>query len=103
MSDIISHHRDTGQRLFLLYELDNQLYQYKHQNQIQPFLADILFHIKETLIKNLDRMNLTAGALAKICDGQEVADPVLQVLGHKPIQGSGQERSAQANTFCLLS
>ena len=31
-------------------------------------------------------MNLTAGALAKICDGQEVADPVLQVLGHKPIQ-----------------
>ena len=30
-------------------------------------------------------MNLTAGALAKICDGQEVADPVLQVLGHKPI------------------
>ena len=30
-------------------------------------------------------MNLTTGALARICDGQEVADPVLQVLGHKPI------------------
>ena len=42
---------------------------------------------------------LTAGALAKICEGQEVADPVLQVLGHKPIQGSGQERSAEANTL----
>ena len=35
---------------------------------------------------------LSAGALAKICQGLEVNDPVLQVLGHKPIQGSGQER-----------
>ena len=41
---------------------------------------------------------LTAGALAKICEGQEVADPVLQVLGHKPIEGSSHERSADANT-----
>ena len=39
-------------------------------------------------------MNLTSGALAKICNGEEVSDPILQVLGHKPIQGSGQERSA---------
>ena len=38
-------------------------------------------------------MNLTSGALAKICNGEEVADPILQVLCHKPIQGSGQERS----------
>ena len=69
------------------------------KTKIQPLLADILFHLPETLNKNLDRMNLTTGALAKICDGQEVADPVLQVLGHKPIQGSGQERSAEANTL----
>ena len=30
---------------------------------------------------------LTAGALAKICQGQKITEPVLQVLGHKPIQG----------------
>lgn len=36
--------------------------------------------------------NLSNGALAKICDGQEVTDPILQVLGHKPINGGGQER-----------
>ena len=35
---------------------------------------------------------LTAGALAKVCQGQDITEPVLQVLGHKPIQGSGQER-----------
>ena len=35
---------------------------------------------------------LSAGALAQICQGQDITDPVLQVLGHKPIQGSGQER-----------
>ena len=38
---------------------------------------------------------LTTGALSKICQGQEITDPVLQVLGHKPILGSGQERSAE--------
>ena len=36
---------------------------------------------------------LSSGSLAKICQGLDVSDPVLQVLGHKPIQGSGQERS----------
>ena len=35
---------------------------------------------------------LSAGALAKICQGEDITDPVLQVLGHQPIQGSGQER-----------
>ena len=38
---------------------------------------------------------LSAGALLKIYQGQEVTDPVLQVLGFKPIQGSGQERWAE--------
>ena len=37
-------------------------------------------------------LQLTAGALAKICQGQDITGPVLQVLGYKPIQGSGQER-----------
>ena len=46
---------------------------------------------------------LTAGALAKICEGQEVADPVLQVLGIKPFQGSSLERSLEANTFSSSS
>ena len=36
--------------------------------------------------------NLTYGALAKICQGEDISDPILQVLGHKPINGSGQER-----------
>ena len=36
--------------------------------------------------------SLTGGALAKICQGEDITDPILQVLGHKPIQGSGQER-----------
>ena len=44
-------------------------------------------------------MNLTSGALAKICNGEEVSDPILQVLGHKPIQGSGQERSVSVVTI----
>ena len=37
-------------------------------------------------------MILTSGALAKICAGQEVIDPVLQVLAFRPIYGSYQER-----------
>ena len=36
--------------------------------------------------------DLTNGALARICQGEEVSEPVVQVLGHKAIQGSGQER-----------
>jgi len=36
--------------------------------------------------------SLTNGALAKICQGEDVQDPLVQVLGHKAIQGSGQER-----------
>ena len=36
--------------------------------------------------------NLSNGALAKIFDGQDVTDPILQVLGHKLIDGGGQER-----------
>ena len=35
---------------------------------------------------------LTTGALAHICQGEEVSEPVVQVLGHKAIQGSGQDR-----------
>jgi len=36
--------------------------------------------------------NLSNGALAKICQGEEVTDPLVQVLGNKTIQGGGQER-----------
>ena len=36
--------------------------------------------------------NITYGALARIFQGEDVSDPILQVLGHKPIDGSGQER-----------
>ena len=35
---------------------------------------------------------LSAGSLLKMYQGEEVTDPVLQVLGTKSIQGSGQER-----------
>ena len=36
--------------------------------------------------------NITYGALARIFQGEDVSDPILQVLGHKPIDGSGEER-----------
>ena len=36
--------------------------------------------------------NLSNRALAKVFDGQDVTDPILQVLGHKLIDGGGQER-----------
>jgi len=55
-------------------------------------------------------MSLTNGALAKICQGEEVADPLLQVLGHKAIAGSGQERfrlllsdGVYTNSFSMLA
>ena len=44
---------------------------------------------------------LSAGSLSKILQGLEVTEPVLQVLGHKPIQGSGQERSVQCPVSSL--
>ena len=31
-------------------------------------------------------IQLSAGALGQICQGEEVGEPVLQVLGHKAIQ-----------------
>ena len=36
--------------------------------------------------------HLTYGALDSICQGVEVSEPLVQVLGHKAIQGSGHER-----------
>ena len=54
-------------------------------------------------------MILTNGALAKICAGQEVYDPVFQVLGFKPIGRSGQESyrllmsdGKYSNSFVML-
>ena len=54
--------------------------------------------------------NLTNGALARICQGEEVSEPVVQVLGHKAIQGSGQERyrlllsdGLYTNSFSMLA
>ena len=35
---------------------------------------------------------LTSGALARICQGEDVLEPILQVLGHKAFAGSDQER-----------
>ena len=53
---------------------------------------------------------LTNGALALICQGEEVSEPVVQVLGHKAIQGSGQERfrlllsdGLYTNSFSMLA
>ena len=36
-------------------------------------------------------LQLTAGALAKICRGEEITGPVLQVLDYKPVLGIRQE------------
>ena len=54
--------------------------------------------------------NLTNGALARICRGEEVSEPVVQVLGHKAIQGSGHERyrlllsdGLYTNNFSMLA
>ena len=54
--------------------------------------------------------DLTNGALARICQGEEVSEPVVQVLGHKAIQGSGQERyrlllsdGLYTNSFSMLA
>jgi len=53
---------------------------------------------------------LTSGALARICRGEEVPEPVLQVLGQKAIAGSGQERfrillsdGEYSNSFAMLA
>ena len=35
---------------------------------------------------------LTSGALTQICQAEDIKDPILQVLGHKPIKGSDYER-----------
>jgi len=55
-------------------------------------------------------MSLTQGALAKICSGGEVSDPVMQVLGYKKIAGSGTERyrillsdGQYSNSFSMLA
>eukprot|EP00092_Neocalanus_flemingeri_P017032 GFUD01018420.1.p1 GENE.GFUD01018420.1~~GFUD01018420.1.p1 ORF type:complete len:627 (+),score=162.12 GFUD01018420.1:60-1940(+) len=54
--------------------------------------------------------NLTSGALARICQGEDVHEPLVQVLGHKAIQGSGQERyrlllsdGQYTNSFSMLA
>jgi len=53
---------------------------------------------------------LTRGALAKICAGEEVPQPNMQVLGYKKIAGSGQERyrillsdGENSNSFSMLA
>jgi len=55
-------------------------------------------------------MSLTRGALAKICAGEEVPEPEMQVLGYKKIAGSGQERyrillsdGENSNSFSMLA
>ena len=54
--------------------------------------------------------HLSNGALARICRGEEVSEPVVQVLGHKAIQGSGHERyrlllsdGLYTNNFSMLA
>ena len=54
--------------------------------------------------------HLTNGALARICQGEEVSEPLVQVLGHKAMQGSGQERyrlllsdGLYTNSFSMLA
>ena len=53
---------------------------------------------------------LTNGALARICQGEEVSEPLVQVLGYKAMQGSGQERyrlllsdGLYTNSFSMLA
>jgi len=53
---------------------------------------------------------LTTGALARICQGEEVTEPVLQVLGNKAIAGGGTERfrlllndGQYSNSFSMLA
>jgi len=55
-------------------------------------------------------MSLTHGALARICAGEEVPQPNMQVLGYKKIAGSGQERyrillsdGEFSNSFSMLA
>jgi len=55
-------------------------------------------------------ITLTSGALANISRGDIVVDPIVQVLGHKAIQGSGQERyrlllsdGQYTNSFSMLA
>ena len=54
--------------------------------------------------------HLTNGALASICQGEEVSEPLAQVLGHKAMQGSGHERyrlllsdGLYTNSFSMLA
>jgi len=58
----------------------------------------------------MSNTQLTSGALARICQGEDVAAPLLQVLGHKAIAGSGQERfrlllsdGLYTNSFSMLA
>jgi len=55
-------------------------------------------------------MSLTEGALARVMRGEDVTDFVVQVLGAKPIQSSGQDRyrllvsdGAYSNSFSMLA
>jgi len=55
-------------------------------------------------------MSLTEGALARVMRGEDVTDFVVQVLGAKPIQSSGQDRyrllvsdGAYSNSFIVLA
>ena len=36
--------------------------------------------------------SLTSGAMTQICQEEDITDPILQVLGHKPIKGSDHKR-----------
>jgi len=54
--------------------------------------------------------SLSSGALGKICQGEDFSEPILQVLGHKAIAGSGQERfrlllndGEYSNSFSMLA
>jgi len=53
---------------------------------------------------------LTSGALARMCQGEDVHEPVLQFLGHKVMIGSGSERfrillndGEYSNSFAMLA
>jgi len=56
-------------------------------------------------------MNLTSGALIQMCAGEDVSEPLLQVLGYKVIKGAGQEErfrlllsdSQFTNSFAMLA
>ena len=51
------------------------------------WVEDLLLYFRIPIVSRKMSHQLSTGALAKICQGEEITDPVLQVLDHKPFRG----------------